>query len=116
MSTMSAYGIDSLSVNMFTLVYPFFFIPGSILAIGLYARYGLGYCIIVGALLNFLACWIRTIGGYYSLNWNYNFDVSQLPADAPLPNGLASYNIQLFGQIIGAFGQPLLLNVPPRCV
>ena len=92
---MDTYGVDSLSINMFSLVYAIFYIPGSMISIALYARFGLSHCIIGGAFFNFLSAWIRTFGAF-------SFDP------------VAAYKVQLFGQIFAALGQPLLLNAPPR--
>ena len=92
---MDTYGVDSMSINMFSLVYAIFYIPGSMISIALYARFGVSHCIVGGAFFNFLAAWVRTFGAL-------SFDPS------------ISYKVQLFGQILAALGQPLLLNAPPR--
>lgn len=92
---MDTYTVDSLSINMFSFVYAIFYIPGSILSIALYAKFGLSHCIVGGAFFNFLSAWIRTFGAF-------SFDP------------ISSYKVQLFGQIFAAIGQPLLLNAPPR--
>ena len=92
---MDTYGVNSLAINMFSMVYAIFYIPGSMLSIALYAKFGLSHCIVGGAFFNFLSAWVRTFGAFA-------FDPT------------TSYNVQLFGQILAAIGQPLLLNAPPR--
>lgn len=92
---MDTYGVDSMSINMFSLVYAIFYIPGSMISIALYAKFGVSHCIVGGAFFNFLCAWIRTFGAF-------SFDP------------VIAYKIQLFGQIFAALGQPLLLNAPPR--
>ena len=92
---MDTYGVDSMSINMFSLVYAIFYIPGSMMSIALYAKFGFSHCIVGGAFLNFLSAWIRAFGAFA-------YDPTM------------SYNVQLFGQIFAALGQPLLLNAPPR--
>ena len=97
------------------------------LSIYLYAKFGLSYCLVGGALLNFLAVWIRCVGGF-----SYNApdvvdvygmydgmyaaaNVSALPY--PISDAKAAsnaYSVLIFGQIVGALGQPLLLNAPSR--
>ena len=121
------YGVDTTQINMMSLVYAMFYIPGSMLSIYLYAKFGLSHCLIGGAVLNFLAVWIRCIGGF-SYNAPDVVDVygmydgmyaaantSALPY--PITDSKAAgnaFSVQLFGQIIAAISQPLLLNAPPR--
>ena len=121
------YGIAPEDVNFLALVYPIFFIPGSMISIYVYAKFGLGHCLIGAALMNFLALWIRCVGSF-SYNAPTVVDVygkfdgmyaaantSALPY--PITDQKAASNafaVQLFGQIIGAISQPLLLNAPPR--
>jgi hypothetical protein len=93
--TMDTYGVSSMQVNMFSLVYAIFYIPGSMLSIALYAKYGLSPCIVTGAFFNFLSTWVRAFG-------------------ALSPDPTSAYNVMLFGQILAALGQPFLLNCPPR--
>lgn len=62
--TQDAYGITTQQVNMFSLVYAIFYIPGSMLSIALYAKYGLSYCLVGGAAFNFLSGWIRYFNVY----------------------------------------------------
>ena len=87
------------------------------LEIGLYAKFGLSYCLVGGALLNFASCWIRTIGAY-----SYTAPTAAIPLDDyvlyPVDAAVASrsFKVQLFGQILAAIGQPLLLNAPPRYI
>lgn len=92
---MDTYQVESISINMFSFVYAIFYIPGSMLSIALYAKFGLSHCIVGGATFNFLAAWIRVFG-------SFSFNL------------LSSYNVMLLGQIFAALGQPLLLNAPPR--
>ena len=92
---MDTYQVQSISINMFSFVYAIFYIPGSMLSIALYAKFGLSHCIVGGALFNFMAAWIRVFG-------SFSFDL------------ISSYNVMLLGQIFAAIGQPLLLNAPPR--
>ena len=92
---METYTVDSMAINMFTLVFAIFYIPGSMISIAVYAKFGLSHCIIGGASFNFLAAWIRTFGAFS-------------------PDPIYAYKVQLLGQILAALGQPLLLNAPPR--
>jgi hypothetical protein len=84
-----------MAINMFSIVYAIFYIPGSIISIALYAKYGLSKCTLFGAVFNFLCCWIRVAGSYSSVPYT-------------------AYAVMLFGQIFAAIGQPSLLNAPPR--
>lgn len=92
---MDTYQVNPVDINMFSFVYAIFYIPGSMLSIALYAKFGLSHCIVGGAFFNFLSAWIRTFGAFS-------------------PNIDSAYKVQLFGQIFAAIGQPLLLNAPPR--
>lgn len=89
------FGVDNLGINMFSIVYMIFFFPCSLLSVFWTQRYGVGSAISVGAVFNFLCCWVRVGGSYHGEKW-------------------ASYGIVLFGQCLAAFGQPFLLNAPPR--
>jgi sugar phosphate permease len=90
-----AYDVDALAINMLALVFAVFFIPGSILAIALYARYGLNSCIIGAAFLNLLACLFRC---------------SSCMTNVPH----IAYTAVLVGHIMAAIGSPLVLNAPSR--
>ena len=121
------YAVESTKINWMSMVYAVMFIPGSMLSIYLYAKFGLSYCLIGGALLNFASTWIRAIGGF-----SYNapdvpdiygmYDGMYAAANTsamayPVTDSVKasnSFSVQLFGQILGALGQPLLLNAPPR--
>jgi hypothetical protein len=92
---MDTYQVNPVDINMFSFVYAIFYIPGSMLSIALYAKFGLSHCIVGGAFFNFLSAWIRTFGAFS-------------------PNIDSAYKVQLLGQIFAAIGQPLLLNAPPR--
>ena len=92
---MDTYQVNPVDINMFSFVYAIFYIPGSMLSIALYAKFGLSHCIVGGAFFNFLSAWIRTFGAF-----------------SPIID--SAYKVQLFGQIFAAIGQPLLLNAPPR--
>ena len=92
---MDTYGVDSMAINMFSIVYAIFYIPGSLMSIATYARFGLSYCTLGGAIFNFFCCWVRVAGSYSSIPYN-------------------AYSVMLFGQILAAIGQPLLLNAPVR--
>ena len=92
---MDTYGVDSNAINMFSLVFAIFYIPGSIISITLYTSYGISSCVIAGAIFNFLSVWIRCFGAF-------SFDPT------------TAYNVMLFGQILAALGQPCLLNASPR--
>lgn len=89
------FATDSMGINMFSIVYMIFFFPGSIISIFITERFGVGHALCLGSLANFLSCWVRYAGSLEST-----------------PD--RAYNIVLFGQIIAAIGQPLLLNAPPR--
>ena len=54
-----AYNVGPLEINSLALVFALFYVPGSIIAIGLYAKYGLSSCINGSTLLNFASCWVR---------------------------------------------------------
>lgn len=90
-----AYDVDALAINMLALVFALFFIPGSILAIALYARFGLNSCIIGAAFLNLLACLLRC-----------SSCMTNVPHTA--------YATILVGHIMAAIGSPLVLNAPSR--
>lgn len=90
-----AYDVDALAVNMLALVFAVFYIPGSVLAINLYARYGLNSCIIGAAFLNLLACLVR-----------YSSFLTSTPS--------IGFTTVLIGHIIAAIGSPLVLNAPSR--
>ena len=94
---MEDFGVDSNGINAFSLVYMAFFLPGSIIGIYVMERFGLRSCILGGALANLACCWVRYGGSRIG--------------DDNLP---ARYAVVLFGQILAALGQPLLLNSPPR--
>lgn len=95
--SMEFFGVDSNGINAFSLVYMAFYLPGSIISIYLMERYGLATCVTGGAVANLACCWVR-YGG------------SRIGDDA-VP---ARYAVVLFGQVLAALGQPLLLNAPPR--
>lgn len=80
---------------MLALVFALFYIPGSILTIALYARYGLSSCIIGAAFLNLLACLLR-----------YSSCMSSVPQ--------VSFSLIMLGHIVAAIGSPLVLNAPSR--
>jgi Major Facilitator Superfamily len=90
-----AYDVDALAINMLALVFAVFFIPGSILAIALYARFGLNSCIIGAAFLNLMACLFRCSSCMTSV-----------------PH--VAYTAVLVGHIMAAIGSPLVLNAPSR--
>jgi len=89
--SMDYFQTDSMGINMFSLVYMIFYFPGSILSIYITEKFGVGTAIWAGALANFFASWIKYAGAYNQ-----------------------RYEVVLFGQIIAAMGQPLLLNAPSR--
>lgn len=89
------FATDNLGINMFSMVYMIFFLPSSLLSIFWTERFGVGSAIAFGALMNFLCCWMRVGGSYHS-------------------DPYSSYSIVIAGQCIAAFGQPFLLNAPPR--
>lgn len=95
--SMEFFGVDSMGINAFLLVYMAFFLPGSILSVYLMERYGLSTTVTVGALGNMVCCWWR-------------FGGSMIGDD----NTQARYAMVLTGQIIAALAQPALLNSPPR--
>jgi hypothetical protein len=121
------YAVESTKINWMSMVYAVMFIPGSMLSIYLYAKFGLSYCLIGGALLNFASTWIRAIGGFsynapdvpdiYGM-YDGMYAAANISALAyPVTSSVKasnSFSVQLFGQILGALGQPLLLNAPPR--
>ena len=71
------------------------YIPGSILSLWLVQRHGLGKNILLGCLLCFLSSIIKYVG-------------------VLVPPPHLAYGVVLFGQVVGAFGQPMLLNVAAR--
>jgi len=94
---MDYFTTNSLGINMFSIVYMIFYFPASILSIFVTERFGVGVAIVLGAMANFLCCWIRYAG-------------SLQQQDDPMK----AYQIVLFGQILAAIGQPMLLNAPSR--
>jgi sugar phosphate permease len=84
-----------MSINMLALVYAVFYIPGSYLAIALYARCGLSACIIGAAFFNLLACLIR-----------YSSFFAIIPQHA--------FYIIMVGHVFAAVGSPLVFNTPSR--
>ena len=92
---MSFFNTDNTGINMFSMVYMIFYLPSSLISVFWTERFGVGSAIAVGALMNCLCNWVRFAGAYH-----------------PDPN--SRYAIVLFGQCIAAFGQPFLLNAPPR--
>jgi len=122
-----AYGVTPEDVNLLNLVTNMAYIPGSILSVFLYAKFGLSHCLIGGALLNFMALWIRCVasfsytaptvvdvyGKYDGLYAAANTSALPYPITDRKAASVAFY-VQIVGQIVAAFGQPLLLNAPPR--
>ena len=102
--TSDTYNVNTTQINMMSMVYAIFYIPGSMLSIYLYSKYGLTHCLIGGALLNFLACWIRCIGAFsynapgwlllYLLNTFMHFSVSSF--QLYLSNHLFSFRCLFF--------------------
>ena len=90
-----AYDVNTLAINMLALVFALFYIPGSVWALGLYARYGLHSCILGAAALNFIACLLR-----------YSSCMTTVPHTA--------FALVMFGHIAAAIGSPLVLNAPSR--
>jgi len=121
------YGVQPEKVYLLALVFAMSYIPGSMLSIYLYAKFGLSHCLIGGALLNFIALWIRCIA---SLSYNAPTEVdvygkydgmyaaantSALPYPITYSKVARNvFNVQLFAQIVAALAQPLLINAPPR--
>lgn len=95
--SMDFFGVSSMGINAFSLVYMAFFLPGSILSTYVMERYGLAPTIALGAAGNMVCCW-----------WRYG---GSTIGDHNVP---ARYAMVLFGQIIAAMAQPALLNAPPR--
>jgi len=122
-----AYGVTPEEVNLLSLVTNMAYIPGSILSVFLYAKFGLSHCLIGGALLNFMALWIRCVA---SLSYNAptvvdvygKYDGLYAAANtSALPYPITdskvarnAFDVQIFAQIVAALAQPLLLNAPPR--
>lgn len=71
------------------MVYMIFFPPCSLLSVFCTERYG------VGVAMNVLCSWTRVGGSYH-------------------PGKPIRFGLVLLGQCIAAFGQPFLLNAPPR--
>ena len=90
-----AYQVNALAINMLALVFALFYVPGSILAIYLYAKYGLSSCIIGAAFLNLLACLLR-----------YASSMTAVPH--------LQFFMVMIGHIVAAIGSPLVLNAPSR--
>lgn len=80
---------------MLALVFALFYIPGSVCALVLYARYGLCSCITGAATLNFLACLLR-----------YSSCMTTVPHFA--------FTMVMLGHVAAAIGSPLVLNAPSR--
>ena len=93
-----AYDVGPLQINALALVFALFYVPGSITAIGLYAKYGLSSCINGSTLLNFMSCWVRFIGSALFLKSSPH----------------AAYGIVLVGHCLAALGAPLVGNAPTR--
>ena len=93
--TEQRFDIDSHAANMLSLVFLFFYLPGSILNIYVTERWGLRANLILGASLNFACAWVRYAGMF-------------------IVSPHASFAVVLLGQCLGAMGQPLFTNTPTR--
>lgn len=91
-----AFG-SATAINMLGSVFLIFYIPGTILASVSMKRYKLRKTVIIGSLFTVMAALMRYIATLcYS-----SADIATV------------YSLMLFGQILAAIGQPLLLNIPP---
>lgn len=88
-----------MGINAFSLAYTCFYLPFSFVSVYLTERFGSRWCITTGAAANLICCWVRYGGSMIGDE-----------------NLYARYAVVLFGQIIAASAQPLLLNSPPRLV
>jgi len=121
------YGVAPENVYLLALVSTIFFIPGSMLSIYLYAKYGLGHILIGSALLNFASLWIRCVGSFsynapavvdvYGMYDGMYAAANKTAQPYPITNKAAASNafaVQLFGQVVSAIGNPLVASAPPR--
>ena len=88
------YGVDAFSVQLFSVLYYIAYLPASIVGLWVVERFGLGPCLMVGALSNLIcaACYLAGASGDPSI----------------------AYRVMIVGQACAAMGQPLILNVIAR--
>ena len=88
---------SATAINMLGTVFLIFYIPGTILASVSLKRYKLRNTVIIGSLMTVVAALVR----YIATLCYASASISTV------------YSLMLFGQILAAIGQPLLLNIPP---
>lgn len=84
-----------MNLDMLSVVGMIFYLPGSIASLFLTERYGVRAAVLIGGIGNFISCWVRYVGSEIS-------------------DSNTSYRVILFGQIIAACVQPLIVNVSSR--
>lgn len=89
------FDASSLDINSLSMTYMIAYLPGSVVAATITERYGLRTNLIVAAAAN-AACAVVRYGGTW---WGS-------------PRG--SFGVVMFGQLLGALAQPLMLNAPAR--
>jgi MFS family permease len=89
--------VSSTLVNLFSLVYMFLYLPGTIFSAWVFDRFGLRTGLLVGAFGNLLCGAIRL-----AAMW-------MLPG-----NSLGAWGLSLFGQCVGGMVQPFFTNAPSK--
>lgn len=89
------YDVGAFAANGLSLVFMALYAPGTLLSVWLMERYGLRVCLITGAAMNLVSCWIRYASVFVSD-----------------PHG--AFGVLMLGQCIGGIAQPIFTNLPSR--
>ena len=101
------FGVSQSSINIFSLLYPLFYLPGSILCLYMFKKYELRKSFLFASLIQTLGTLLR----YLSINHKF---LSLIFGINSISNSNVSYVIAIIGTCLPAIVQPFYTNSPAR--